>query len=83
MGAEHIIDGGNAFKQWLKAKRKAPSEFVGASPFMVNIRRGEVVGRDGPVVPDGSYARVDDLPSDGGTVFGTRLDGDGDHEVLA
>jgi hypothetical protein len=38
-------------------------------PFMVNIRDGELVGTDGPDVPNGTYVRVDDLPSDGGRVF--------------
>jgi hypothetical protein len=37
--------------------------------YMVNIRDGQIVGSEGPEVPDGTYVCADDLPSNGGTLF--------------
>ena len=39
--------------------------------YLVNIRDGQIVGTTDAEVPNGTYARCDYLPSDGGALFRT------------
>lgn len=68
MGEPAFFGEGRAFKQWLRRQREIRARAVNAFPC-VNIRAGHIVGTDSPDTPDGTYVRIDHLPSKGGKVF--------------
>lgn len=64
----------SAFNRWLIRQRINRSNSSTLYPC-VNIRDGEIVGTDGPDVMNGTYVRIDALPSDGGEVFSPTITG--------
>lgn len=77
MGADFFSSHASAFKNWLEAQRREGLPAADRFPC-INVRGGEIVGTDDTDLTDGTYVRIDTLPSQGGTLFsavlGPRLD---------